>query len=92
MARFGGKDAGLPFFAFVDANGETIVNSLRAVAGKPQPQNIGHPYEPEEVDWFLTMVKRAAPGISPDESKVLEDWLRAQKKKTSAPGASPHAL
>ena len=80
MARLGGKKSGLPFFAFLDANGETVVNSMRPVAGKPAGENIGHPASPEEIDWFLVMVKKAAPAISPQEIKALEDWLRAQKK------------
>ena len=80
MAKLGGKNAGLPFFAFLDAKGEAIVNSLRPVAGKPAGENIGHPAAPEEIDWFLVMVKKAAPAISPEELKALEDPLRAQKK------------
>jgi hypothetical protein len=80
MARLGGKDAGLPFFAFLNAKGDSIVNSLRPVAGKPKPENIGHPFQPEEVDWFIVMVKKAAPSMPPDETKVLEEWLRNQKK------------
>lgn len=86
------KDIGLPFFAFLDANGDEIVDSLRPVAGKSKPVNIGHPYESEEVDWFLAMVKKAAPDISPQESQTLEDWLRAQKKQSSAPGTGAHPL
>ena len=78
LARIGGKDAGLPFFAFLDEKGSLIVNTLRPAGGKSV--NIGHPFEPEEVDWFLVMVKKAAPGISSDEAGVLERWLRNQKK------------
>ena len=52
-----------------------VVNSLR-----PQGGNIGHPMEPYEVDWFLAMVKRAVPAMTAEEAKVLENWLRAQKK------------
>jgi hypothetical protein len=80
MARLGGSEAGLPFFALLDAKGGAIVSSLHTVPGKPKPVNIGHPIEPEEVDWFLVMVGKAAPAISPDEVKVLETWLRNQKK------------
>jgi hypothetical protein len=80
MARLGGIDAGLPFFAFLGARGDAIVTSLHTVAGKAKPENIGHPFQPEEVDWFLVMVKKAASDISPDETKVLEAWLRNQKK------------
>ncbi len=84
MAKAGGKGAGLPFFAFLDANGEAIVNSMRPVPGKPKPDNIGHPAQPEEVDWFLVMVKKAAPTMPPEEAKILEDWLRNQKLERPA--------
>jgi hypothetical protein len=75
MAKYGGDKAGLPFFAFLDEKGGMIVNSLQ-----PQGGNIGHPVEPGEVDWFLAMVKKAAPAMTADEAKVLENWLRTQKK------------
>ena len=52
-----------------------VVNSIR-----PQGGNIGHPMEPYEVDWFLEMVKKAVPAMTAEEAKVLENWLRAQKK------------
>jgi len=80
LARAGGKGIGLPFFAFLTEKGETIVNSIRPGDGKGKGGNIGHPVQPEEVDWFLAMVKKAAPAMSADEAKVLENWLRAQKK------------
>ena len=75
LAKMGGKQAGLPFLAFLDEKGELIVNSIR-----PKGGNIGHPAEPAEVDWFLVMLKKAAPAMSPEETKTLEDWLRTQKK------------
>lgn len=80
MAQTGGTNAGLPFFAFLNENGGLIVNSIRPGDNKAKEGNIGHPFQPYEVDWFLTMVKKAAPGMSPEEAKVLENWLRAQKK------------
>lgn len=80
LAQAGGKYIGLPFFAFLNEKGETVVNSVRPGEGAAAARNIGHPVQPEEVDWFLVMVKKAAPAMSPDEAKVLEDWLRAQKK------------
>lgn len=80
LAQAGGKDIGLPFFAFLNAKGETIVNSIRPGEGKAGERNIGHPVQPEEVDWFMEMVKKAAPAMTADEAKVLESWLRAQKK------------
>jgi hypothetical protein len=79
-AQTGGKDASVPFFAFLNQKGETIVNSIRPGKGDAGGSNIGHPVQPEEIDWFLVMVKKAAPAITPEEIKVLEAWLRAQKK------------
>lgn len=81
LDRVGGKQSGLPFFAFLDEMGGMIVNSLRPDDHRSGGANIGHPFEPEEVDWFMVMVKRAAPGISADEGGTLERWLRNQKQK-----------
>ena len=83
LAKLGGADIGVPFLAFLNSGGEMIVNSMRPpdpAKAKDKGGNIGHPYEPEEVDWFLVMVRKAAPTATPDELLVLEKWLRAQKK------------
>jgi hypothetical protein len=74
-----GGPSGLPYLAFLDEKGTLIVNSLRPVDGK-KPENIGHPDAPEEVDWFMTMVGKAAPHMTHDEAATLEKWLRNQKK------------
>jgi len=77
--RSGAKsNTGLPFFAFLDAKGETIVNSLRPDKGGTS--NIGYPSEPEEIDWFLEMVQKAAPAMTADERGVIEHYLRSAKK------------
>lgn len=77
--RLGGS-GGPPFFAFLDARGNEIVNSNRPGKDGKAPENIGHPSEPEEVDWFLAMVHKAVPQITREESDTLEHWLRNQKK------------
>lgn len=71
LHRLGGRDQGLPYFAFLDAKGELVVNSRREGQG-----NIGYPAQPEEVAWFLIMVRRAAPEMSDAEARTLEDTLR----------------
>ena len=76
LARLGGKNAGLPFFAFVDAKGELIANSKRA----PEGNNIGHPFAPEEIGWFMTMLQKAAPRMTVGDRKTIEDWLKTQKR------------
>jgi hypothetical protein len=77
----GSKGLGLPFFAFLDASGKLIVNSLRPVRGKPAGVNIGHPFEPEEVDWFMVMLGKAVPALTPGETRPIESYLRNQKSK-----------
>jgi thiol-disulfide isomerase/thioredoxin len=75
---------GFPFSAFLDAQGNLIVNSNRAGSG-----NIGFPAEPVEVDWFIQMVKKAAPKISAADLKALETPLRTKVMTTNvSPG--PH--
>jgi len=71
---------GFPFHAFLDAQGALIVNSNR----EPGRQNIGYPAEPDEVDWFLQMIKKAAPKITDADLKALETPLR-----TPPPAANP---
>jgi len=75
LRKFGGEGQGLPFFAFLDAKGELIVNSRRDGTG-----NIGHPFQPEEVAWFMKMLQKAAPEIKPADAKIIEDWLKNQKR------------
>ncbi len=69
-----GGPAGLPYFAFLDAQGAIIVNS------KQDGQNIGYPAQPNEIEWFIQMMKKAAPGISADDVKTIETVLRSFKQ------------
>ena len=73
LKQFGGP-SGLPYSAFLDANGALIINS------KLNGQNIGYPGEPKEIDWFIQMMKKAAPKLSPDDLKTIETALRSFKK------------
>jgi hypothetical protein len=81
LARVGGAEQGVPFFAFLDGAGETIGNSIAPAADGRKASNIGHPYEPHEVDWFMALVAKAAPGMTASERDTLEKRLRAQKQK-----------
>jgi thioredoxin-related protein len=81
MARFGGTDAGgkavgVPFLVFLDAGGSVIVDSNRPVKGKTVGENIGYPSAPEEIDWFMMMLKKAVPGMSAEELSTIDGWLR----------------
>ena len=76
LKKLGGPD-GLPYSAFLDAQGVLIVNSKR-----PSPkggENIGFPAQPAEVDWFVQMMRKAAPKISEGDVKTIEAALRSPK-------------
>lgn len=72
LTKLGGPQ-GLPYFAFLDAQGALIVNSKR------DGQNIGYPAEAREIDWFIQMMKKAAPNISDDDVKKIAGALREFK-------------
>ena len=72
--RLGGPDA-LPFHAFMDARGALIVNCRRPT-GRGTGKNIGYPDQPEEVEWFLKMIQKAAPKISQGELATLRRALK----------------
>jgi thiol-disulfide isomerase/thioredoxin len=69
-----GGPSGLPYFAFLDAKGVLIVNS------KLNGQNIGYPAQPQEIDWFVQMMKKAAPKMPEADLKTIETALRNVKK------------
>ena len=69
-----GGPSGLPYSAFLDSHAVLIVNSKR------DGQNIGFPAEPEEIDWFVQMMKKAAPNISQDDVRTIEQALKSFKR------------
>jgi thiol-disulfide isomerase/thioredoxin len=72
--RLGGPDA-LPFHAFTDARGTLIVNCRRPT-GRGAGKNIGYPDQPDEVEWFLQMIQKAAPQIYQNELAALGAALK----------------
>jgi hypothetical protein len=74
MQQLGGSGAGLPYFAFLDAKGQMIANSLL------NGSNIGYPGEPNEIDYFLQMMKKAAPKMEDSDLKTIEAALRSFKR------------
>jgi thiol-disulfide isomerase/thioredoxin len=81
LARFGGVDArgksgGVPFLVLLDASGDPIVNSNRPVKGPAGSVNIGYPSAPEEIDWFMSMLNKAVPTMTADETRTIDSWLK----------------
>lgn len=55
MAKYGGKDAGLPYFVFINSKGEVLDNSLNE-----KKENLGCPSTPEEISSFNTKLKKTS--------------------------------
>ena len=67
-------EPGFPFLVITDANGKPIVNSYRD--GNTN-QNVGYPAIPAEIDWYLKMLQRAAPTLSPSDLAATRTWLNS---------------
>lgn len=81
MEANGGKNQGIPFFYFIDGtNGKPIVNSLMPAKGTAKPSNVGCPYEPAEIDFFMDILKKAAPHMTETERATLRKGFQSLKK------------
>jgi hypothetical protein len=77
-ASIGGGDAGWPYLAMLDAGGKPIVDSMRPDAkAKSGKDNIGYPATPEEIDWFVEMLRRGAPSLNQQDLASVHAWLTA---------------
>lgn len=78
----GGKGAGWPFLVILNAEGRPIINSYRPDAkSKTGKDNIGYPVLPQEIDWFMTMVRRGGPQLSHADLAKVRAWLTAEAAK-----------
>jgi hypothetical protein len=71
----GGKNAGWPYIVMLNSSGVPIVDSFR-----PTPKgksSIGYPDSPAEVDWFMHMLQKAVPSLSPQDDATVHAWLTA---------------
>ena len=74
LDSLGGKDGGIPFFAFFNPHGAKLGDSLA-------PKNIGYPSDPKEVDHFMGLM-RATSHMTQAEQTALRAFLN---KKAPAP-------
>src|SRR6516225_8729762 len=65
-----GPQRGVPAWTILDADQKVLADSMR------NQQNVGFPYEPEEVDHFFDALKKSCPALSEEKLKVLKERLR----------------
>jgi thiol-disulfide isomerase/thioredoxin len=79
MAKLGGGGGGVPYFAMLDETGEWITDSKMPVRDDGPPENLGYPAGSDQIDWFIHMVKKAAPDMAAEDVKTLRDFLEMHK-------------
>ncbi|HJZ59334.1 MAG TPA: thioredoxin family protein [Gemmataceae bacterium] len=65
-----GSDRGVPAWTVLDAAGKTVVDS-----GDGE-DNVGFPYEPNEVEHYIKAVRKGAPKMSDAEAELLTKKLK----------------
>ncbi|MEE9128866.1 MAG: thioredoxin family protein [Phycisphaerales bacterium] len=66
-----GESAGIPWYAFLDAEGKIVADSTL-----PEKGNIGYPYTNVEIATFMKVIQKAARTLSDDDIKRLVKSLR----------------
>jgi hypothetical protein len=64
-----GSNRGVPAWTIMDAGQKVLADSMR------DKQNVGFPYEPQEVAHFFDSLKKSCPDLSVDELRVLKERL-----------------
>lgn len=77
LAELGGDEAGLPFYAFLNAKGDKVADSN----AMPKNSNIGYPAAPEEIAAFEGLLKKTAPRLKDDKRTKLVTWLKDNAPK-----------
>jgi len=80
QTSLGGKDAGYPYIVMLDPAGKLLAGSARP-ASLSHPSNIGYPVAPWEIDWFMDMLKKSAPILTPGDTATIRTWLNTHAPK-----------
>ncbi len=66
----GGKDGGIPWMTILDADGAALITSDGSQG------NIGYPFQPHEIEHFVTMLNQTRQQLTDDQVASLEQDLR----------------
>ena len=78
MTAMGGKDAGLPFFVFLNSSGKKIVNSM----AMPKNGNIGYPAAKEEIETFVKLLKKSSRSLTKYQLSEVKEYLEKNAPKS----------
>ena len=77
MNELGGKDAGLPFYAFLNVKGKRIADSN----AMPKNQNIGYPTSESEITAFTNLLKKSSYKLTNKQITIVKDYLKKASSK-----------
>src|SRR5438552_1226205 len=77
MKQWNGEKAGLPFMVVIDPSGKKLADSNREGT---QATNIGYPAKPEEIAYFMSMLKTAT-RLTEKQRTQIEAWLKEHAPK-----------
>lgn len=77
----GGAEQGIPYFYISDPKGKVLINSIMPADGAKKASNVGCPYEPAEIAFFVKMLKKGAPRITDAELALVKIAFEQLKKK-----------
>lgn len=72
----GGAEAGLPFMAVVSPEGKTVATSIDPKAG-----NTGYPAQPNEISYFMTVLRSTTPKLNDADRAKIETYLKETASK-----------
>ena len=79
--RYTTQSQGLPWFVFLDDNGEKLITS----SAKGEAGNVGFPWEPNEIAHFKVMLEKVKKHLSDTDIaylvKSLQDFRAREEKK-----------
>ncbi len=73
-----GKDAGLPWFAFLDGDGNVLIDSIAPATG-----NVGFPARDVEYAHFKSMLEKVRRHLTDEDIAKLMKSLEAANKSTT---------
>ena len=78
-----GPQRGVPAWTILDADQSVLGDSMR------DKNNVGFPYEPQEVAHFFESLKKSCPGLREEELQALRDRLQEHCKTRRAELEAP---
>ena len=78
--KYGGDQQGIPYWLILDKNGKLLADSrMHDENGKASGNNVGCPTEPEEVNYFIEILKRTSQLSDPQLQLIKARFLKIGK-------------